>query len=192
LKSAKVWYWRQMATWSTLFKQAEMAIEYWERIRALLPNDAAVLATLAGLHAGRGRASVGVDMLRQSIRLDDSKAYTHFNLGFLLQEAGSHDEALACFSRALELNDRLDQAYYGKGLSLIKLGRLEEAVEPLRANIKLQPLSPYGFYQLVHALHRLGRPEEARRWIVQLSGFEPQVARQLQRETGIDAGVPEL
>lgn len=192
MKSLKAWYWRQMATWSTFFRQADMAIEYWERIRALLPGDAAVLATLAGLHAGRGRRQLAIDMLRQSIEIDAAKAYTHFNLGYLLQEEGRHEEALACFDKSIELNDRLDQAFYGKGLSLIKLDRLDEALEPLRTNTRLQPLSPYGFYQLAHALHRLGRSDDAKRIIVQLSGFEPQVARQLQRETGLDAGVPAL
>jgi tetratricopeptide (TPR) repeat protein len=181
-----------MATWSTFFRQAEMAIEYWERIRGLFPNDAAVLATLAGLHAARGRKPLAIEMLRASIGIDAAKAYTHFNLGFLLQEEGEHAEALICFDRAIALNEKLDQAFYGKGLSLIKLERLDEALEPLRINTRLQPLSPYGFYQLAHALHRLGREEDAKRIIVQLSGFEPQVARQLQRETGIDAGVPAL
>lgn len=192
MKGLKAWYWRQMATWSTFFRQAEMAIEYWERIRELFPEDAAVLATLAGLHAGRGRKPLAIEILRASIAIDNAKAYTHFNLGYLLQETGEHLEAIACFDKAIELNEKLDQAFYGKGLSLIKLDRLEEALEPLRTNTRLQPLSPYGFYQLAHAFHRLGRSEEAKRIIVQLSGFEPQVARQLQRETGLDAGVPAL
>jgi predicted Zn-dependent protease len=89
------------------------------------------------------------------------------------------------------LNPKLDQALYGQALSLIKLDRVEEAIEPLKANMRLQPLSPYGFYQLAHVFNRLGRRDEAKKVIVQLSGFEPQVARQVQRETGIDAGLPE-
>ncbi len=190
MSALKVWYWRQMATWSTLFKQQAMALEYWERIQSVRPSDPAVLATLAGLHANAGRRERAVELLRQSLQIDATRAYVHFNLGYLLQELGDHALALESFQRAIDLNEKLDQAFYGKALSLIKLDRVEEALEPLRVNTRLQPLSPYGFYQLAHALHRLGRDDEAKRIIVQLSGFEPQVARQLQRETSIDAGIP--
>lgn len=191
MSALKVWILRQMATWSTFFRQSEMALEYWERILTLRPLDPAVLATVAGLHAAAGRRDQARALLRKSIDIDAAQAYVHFNLGFLLQQDEQHDAALAAFERALELNPKLDRALYGKALSLIKQGRLEEALEPLRANMRIQPLSPYGFYQLAHVLHRLERDDEAKKVIVQLSGFEPQVARQVQRETGIDAGVPE-
>lgn len=191
MSALKVWYLRQMATWSTFFRQGAMALEYWEQIRALRPGDAAVIATVAGLHASAGRRGHACDLLRESIAIDSAQAYVHFNLGYLLQQDEHHLEALSAFERALALNPKLDQALYGQALSLLKLGRVEEALEPLKANTRLQPLSPYGFYQLAHALNRLDRRDEARKVIVQLSGFEPQVARQLQRETGIDAGLPD-
>jgi tetratricopeptide (TPR) repeat protein len=191
VSALKVWYLRQMATWSTFFRQSAMALEYWERIRVMRPRDPAVLATVAGLHASAGRRDHARELLRESIGIDAAQAYVHFNLGYLLQQDDHHAEALDAFERALALNPKLDQALYGQALSLIKLDRVEEALEPLKANVRLQPLSPYGFYQLAHALNRLGRHDEARKVIVQLSGFEPQVARQVQRETGIDAGLPE-
>lgn len=191
MSALKVWYLRQMATWSTLFRRNEMALEYWEQILNLRPGDASVLATVAGLHAEAGRRDQARALLGQSIAVDSAQAYVHFNLAYLLQQDELHLEALSAFDRSLELNPKLDRALYGKALSLIKLGRVEEALEPLRANTRLQPLSPYGFYQLAHALHRLGRSDEAKKVIIQVSGFEPQVARQLQRETGIDAGLPE-
>jgi hypothetical protein len=46
-------------------------------------------------------------------------------------------------------------------------------------------MSPFGFYQLAHVYHRLQQPERVARTIKRLSGFEPQVARQLERETGV-------
>jgi tetratricopeptide (TPR) repeat protein len=191
MTALKVWYLRQMATWSTFFRQSAMALEYWERIRLMRPRDPAVLATVAGLHASAGRRDHARELLCESIAIDAAQAYVHFNLGYLLQQDDLHAEALAAFERALALNPKLDQALYGQALSLIKLDRVEEAIEPLKANMRLQPLSPYGFYQLAHVFNRLGRRDEAKKVIVQLSGFEPQVARQVQRETGIDAGLPE-
>ena len=117
--------------------------------------------------------------------LDPANAGAWYNLGYLQQESQRHDDALASFDRAIAIDPKLDLAHYGRALSLIKTERLEEAIEPLKRNTELQPLSPYGFYQLAHVYHRLGRTEAAAKVIRRLSGFEPQVARQLERETGI-------
>jgi hypothetical protein len=51
-------------------------------------------------------------------------------------------------------------------------------------------MSPYGFYQLAHVYHRLERPDDVERTIRRLQGFEPQVARQLERETGVTVERP--
>ncbi|MCZ7558817.1 MAG: tetratricopeptide repeat protein [Burkholderiaceae bacterium] len=78
---------------------------------------------------------------------------------------------------------------YGKGLSLVKLDRVEDAVAALKKVIELQPMSPYGYYQLAHVYHRLGDTERIVATIRRLSKFEPKVALQLERETGVDAGI---
>ena len=192
MKALMVVYWRQLARWWVLTGQPARALRCWENIAALRPLDARVLATLAGQHESSGRLREAIALMRRSIALDPSQAYAHFNLGFLLQRSEDHHAAVTCFEQAIELDPRLDQAHYGKALSLIAIGQPDQAIEPLRINTSLQPLSPYGFYQLAHLLNRLGRADEARRIIRQLSSFEPQVARRLQRETGIDAGMSSL
>lgn len=180
-----LWYWRQMATWSKLLKRDEMAVDYWERITAARPNDATSLGALAHLKAAVGKRPEAVALLRSALVLDAAQAGTWYNLGYLQQEEQRHEEAIESFDRAIALNGKLDLAFYGKALSLIKIGRLEEAIGPLKKNIELQPMSPFGFYQLAHVYHRLQQPERVARTIKRLSGFEPQVARQLERETGV-------
>lgn len=180
-----IWFWRQIATWASIFKRDEIAIEYWARIHAARPDDPRPLSTLAHLHAARGRPREAISLLERAVALDPDGAAIWFNLGFLLQQESDHPAALAAFARALDIDEKLDRALYGKGLSLIKLGQLEEAIEPLLQNTRLQPMSPYGYYQLVHLYQRLGRTAEAEKTLRHLSGFEPQVARQLERETGL-------
>jgi hypothetical protein len=46
-------------------------------------------------------------------------------------------------------------------------------------------MSPYGWYQLARVHHDLGRDEEAQKVLDHLRTFEPKVARQLARETGL-------
>ena len=181
VSALSIWFWKQMATWSTLLKRDRMALEYWERIAAARPGDARALASVAHLKAQQGGRPQAIALLERAVALDPDQAGTWYNLGYLQQESQDHEAALVSFDRAIALDDRLDLAWYGKALSLIKTGRLEEAIAPLRRNTELQPMSPYGFYQLGHVYHRLGRREQVARLIQRLSGFEPQVARQLAR-----------
>ena len=68
---------------------------------------------------------------------------------------------------------------------LIRLQRYEEAVEALKKNTELQPMSPYGWYQLARVHVDRHQPDEAVKIIRHLKGFEPKVAAQLERETGL-------
>ena len=88
------------------------------------------------------------------------------------------------------LDPKLDRAWYGLGLALIRLKRLDEAVQALKRNTELQPMSPYGWYQLARVHVDRQQPDEAAKIIRHLEGFEPKVAAQLARETGLLAGQP--
>jgi hypothetical protein len=46
-------------------------------------------------------------------------------------------------------------------------------------------MSPYGWYQMARVHINLGQADKARDVITHLNGFEPKVAAQLERETGI-------
>lgn len=185
----ETWFNRQIATWAMLFRREDVALERWHRVRALRPADPTVAATIAHLMAQRGDRRGAIEWLERSLALDASRAPTWFNLAFLQQELDEHEQALVAFDRAIALDDKLDRAWYGKALSLIKLGRVDEAVPLLKRNTELQPMSPYGWYQLAHAYHRLGETDKVVNVIRKLSQFEPKVAEQLQRETGVQAGV---
>jgi tetratricopeptide (TPR) repeat protein len=187
-----IWYWKQLAVWSQLLKRDAMALEYWVRIAAARPRDASALASVAHLQAQAGQRRDAIASFERALGIDPTLATAWFNLGFLQQEEQRHDEAIASFDRALALDEKLDRAWYGKALSLIKSGRPEEAIEPLQRNVKLQPMSPYGLYQLAHVYHRLQRRDDVAATIRRLAGFEPQVARQLERETGVVVGVKTL
>jgi len=88
------------------------------------------------------------------------------------------------------LRPELDRAWYGLGLVLIRMRRFDEAVEALERNTQLQPMSPYGWYQLARVHVDRHEPEKARRIIRHLKQFDPKVAAQLERETGLSVSVP--
>jgi tetratricopeptide (TPR) repeat protein len=151
------------------------------------PDDAYALASRAHVRAQAGRRSQAIaDQQRLVAVHPERSAADWFNLAFLLEEAERYDEAEPAFRRATELDPQLDRAWYGLGLVLIRQHRLDEAVAALERNTKLQPMSPYGWYQLARVQIERAQPDEARKIIRHLKGFEPKVAEQLVRETGLN------
>ncbi|WKB53648.1 tetratricopeptide repeat protein [Eleftheria terrae] len=160
----------------------------FDRLLARHPDDRFALAGRAHLLATHGEPEAAMRDYGELVRLHpEDSAAAWFNLAYLLDEAGRCEEAEAGFRRALALDPRLDRAWYGLGLSLIRMRRLDEAVDALRRNTELQPMSPYGWYQLARVHVDRDEPQEATRIIRHLKGFEPQVAAQLERETGLAA-----
>jgi len=150
------------------------------------PDDAYALASRAHLRAELGRRSQAIADQQRLVGVQpDRSAADWFNLAYLLDEAERHEEAEPAFRRAVELDPQLDRAWYGLGLALIRQHRLDEAVDALKRNTELQPMSPYGWYQLARVHVDRQKPDEARQIIRHLKGFEPKVAIQLERETGL-------
>ena len=107
--------------------------------------------------------------------------------GTAIPELYARVAALAALAGVPRCSPDHDLALYGKALSLISLKRLDEAVPPLERNTKLQPMSPYGWYQLGRVQFDRGKPEKTQAIIDRLGKFEPKVAAQLARETGLKA-----
>ena len=150
------------------------------------PDDAYALASRAHVLAQLGRREQAiVDAQRLTALYPARSAADWFNLAFLLEGAGRPGDAEPAFRRALELDPKLDRAWYGLALVLIRMDRGDEALAALKRNTELQPMSPYGWYQLARLHADRHDTEAARRIIRHLKDFEPQVAAQLQRETGL-------
>jgi tetratricopeptide (TPR) repeat protein len=181
-------YWRHKLRAMTMLligRQRDAEAAFDDMVR-LWPDDSYALASRAHLRAQLGRPVEAIADAQQLVRLHPGRsAGDWFNLAFLLESVGRLDEAEGAFRQAVTLDPKLDRAWYGLGLTLIRLHRLDDAVEALKRNTELQPMSPYGWYQLARAHVDRHEPEEARRIIRHLHGFEPKVAAQLERETGL-------
>jgi predicted Zn-dependent protease len=58
-------------------------------------------------------------------------------------------------------------------------------LKAFKRNTELQSMSPFAWYQMARVHMELGQPDEALSVMQHLRGFEPKVAAQLERETGL-------
>lgn len=168
-----------------VFGQKRTALARVEGWLAQCPDDLMALATRAHLLAELGDRHGALQTLQHVVVLQPEGAPGWFNLGFLSEELGLLEQAEAAFVRATQIDPLLDRAWYGLALSLIRQRRFDEAVVALRKNTELQPMSPYGWYQLARVHVDRQEPDEAAKIIRHLRRFEPKVAAQLERETGL-------
>ena len=189
MKFFSVAYNALIASWAGLLNRHEIAAEYWLRVAELQPRDAKAFASAAHHKAAGTSTLEAIALLRKAVDVDPKFVAAWFNLGFLLQKQDEHLQALDAFDKAILQDEKLDRGHYGRALSLIALNRHEEAKAALNRTIDLQPMSPYGYYQLAALHHRLGDEKACVKLVRQLSSFEPALAVQLQKETGVKAGV---
>lgn len=149
------------------------------------PRNRHALASRAHLLAVQGKPTQALADLLRLVQFAPDQASAWFNLGYVQESLGDLPAAAGSFSRAVGIDPALDRAWYGLALCRIRQGRWDDAVSALQRNTELQPMSPDGWYQLARVYLERGEAEAARRVLQHLHSFEPKVAAQLQRETGL-------
>lgn len=193
--SAAPWTWRlqrQLLVWRAkillLVGMRAQAKEVFLELLARAPTDVLVLNSLAYDALQGKHSAIALGYYAQVLELQPHVSNSHFNYAFVAEELGLLEAAEQGFRAALALEEKMDRAWYGLGLVLVRTGRLDEALMALKRNTTLQPMSPFGWYQMARVHLDLQQPEEARAVIRHLKGFEPKVAAQLERETGLKPG----
>jgi Tfp pilus assembly protein PilF len=167
--------------------QREAAGKVFEAMLQANPKDTYALASRAQLAVQRGDKTAALKDMQRLCELDSESAHAWYNYGYLLNDCGHVGQAEDMFKKAIDLSPKLDLAWYGLSLVHIHQKRLDEAITTLKKNTELQPMSPYGWYHLARVHVDRKEPDEARKVIAHLRGFEPKVADQLVRETGLVA-----
>lgn len=164
------------------------ALSGFDRILALFPADRHALASRAHVLAQLNRLDESIVNLQQLTCLPGThaqQAAAWFNLGYVFQQKGQHDDACPCFEKAVGHCPGMDRAWYGLGLAWIGQGKLHEARQALKNTTTLQPLAPHGWYRLAQVELALGAPEKALEVLDRLRQFEPKVAAQLKRDIAL-------
>jgi len=102
-------------------------------------------------------------------------AATYVNRGILLSRRGRHEDALADFGRALEMERALIHALINRGNVLVRMKRYEEALADYdRAVFYSEGRDPLVFFNRSLAYEKLGRGAEAREDLVRAVQLDPE------------------
>src|SRR5215470_13708723 len=100
-------------------------------------------------------------LMRQRLKKYPSDFTAHFNLGAVLQQKGSIEEAAVHFRRALQANPRSYLAHTNLGAALQEIGQNEQAISHYRQALRIKPDYVNARYNLGNLLLRGGKIEEA-------------------------------
>lgn len=169
------------------FGQLDRALQLHSEIESGFPAGSAEAAAAVmsqghvwGLKGDRARARAEFE---RALRLRPDLALAHFNIGWVCDQQGLHDDALSHFARALELNPELDRAWYGSGIIHVKQARHAEAKQAFRQVVRIEPMNMHGWYQLGMTHFVLGEMTELDGLKRHTVRFNPKIAHLLDADT---------
>ena len=116
---------------------------------------------VASLYLDAGQMEDAIAHYRQSLRLNDESAPTHYNLGFALSARGRRDEAIVQFREALRIDPDYAQAHNNLGALLQVIGQPDQALDHYRRAVALRPDNIESRANLGQLLSNQGRVSEA-------------------------------
>ena len=166
------------------------AHEVFHEILQINPDDVLALNSVGYKELNDKRWGQALGFFERALALTPNNANAHFNVGFVCEELGRSQEAEHAFRAAIQIDEKMDRAWYGLGLVLVRQRRFEESLLAFKRNTELQSMSPYAWYQMARVHMEMHAPDKALEVMRHLQGFEPKVAAQLERETGLSLDRP--
>lgn len=129
------------------------ALDYYNKVLALAPNDAGLHNNLGSLYANMGRPTDAAAEFKKAAELDPTHAGSYYyNLGAIMVNQGSMDEAATALKKATDLDPTNANAWYWYGMAL--MGKMQVkpdgtmipapgTLEAFQAYLKLAPTGPF-------------------------------------------------
>ncbi|MCI0380766.1 MAG: tetratricopeptide repeat protein [Gemmataceae bacterium] len=127
---------------------------------------AALTSKLAACTTGQNET---LDMLNRAIEAAPKNAGLLLQRGVLLGSLGKYLDAVADFSKALQLDSKLADAYHERGCAYFKLGKFKESVRDFDRYIELKPQRKASHWQRGISYYYAGQYEDGRR---QFEGYQ--------------------
>jgi tetratricopeptide (TPR) repeat protein len=129
---------------------------------------------VAMLYLQDGRPQDAVTHFRESLRLNDQSAPTHYNLGLALSMLRQYPEATREFEAAVRLDPQHAEAHNNLGAMLHVAGRLDEAAAHYRRAVELRPDNAEAHSNFARLLMLQGKGDEAVAQFDQALALQPE------------------
>ena len=149
----------------TLYNQeiddTTLAIENFEKILELRPNDAIIHMNLGLAFRRQNQSSKATKHFKKAILLKPDFAEAYNNMGITLSDQGKLQDAIEAYEKAISVKPDFALYHYNMGNALKGQGRLEEAVEAYKKAISIKPDYAEACYNMGITLNDQGSLEEA-------------------------------
>lgn len=122
----------------TNHQKGEEAVEYYEKILAIKPNDFVSLNNAALCYQSLGKYDEAIAKLQQCLELYPEPS-TYSNLALQYKEIGKTAEAFKLYNQGIEEHPFEPSLRYHYGIALGEASRFDEAAEQYREAIRLNP-----------------------------------------------------
>ena len=139
----------------------DMALEQYEAVRELDPENVGNLVRMANTLAALNRFEVAERELRRAVKLDPACSPAYCGLGVIFFRRGLYAQAEQELKRAIELDQHAALAYHYRGEALNQLSRVDEALAMLERAAQLQPDHARTYYVMGILFDKKNRPQEA-------------------------------
>ncbi|HEV3396288.1 MAG TPA: tetratricopeptide repeat protein [Xanthobacteraceae bacterium] len=110
---------------------------------------------------------------------------SHFMLGVICAQRGSHADAIGQFDIALKINPKSSSAHNSRGIALGRLRRAAEALASFDRAVALKPDYAEAFSNRANALRELNRPDEALASCDRAIALKPDYAEALNNRANV-------
>jgi predicted O-linked N-acetylglucosamine transferase (SPINDLY family) len=133
----------------------------YEEILRVQSRHFGALHYLGVIAAQTNQAELAVELMAQSIQINQHNAMAFNNYGNALTAVRRHAAALDSYAKAIALNENYADAYYNRGIALFELAQYQAAVHSYDKAIALNGIQPEAFHNRGNALYRLEQYEAA-------------------------------
>jgi tetratricopeptide (TPR) repeat protein len=158
----------------------QSALEYYQQALRLNPQLIEAKRSLALLYIILHHERDGLSLLAELTSLADLDAETYSVIGRIFWLMKQHQQSLAAYVKAIELNPDHLEAQQMIGRNYLALQQSEKAIVPLQRAIQIAPANATAYQDLVQAYGNLKQNEALIRTLQQLAMLAPDDANTFQ------------
>lgn len=128
----------------------------YETAVKVAPTDIQAVTLLAAFYYRIRRLQDAARWFKEAVRLQPSMPDHFFNLGKVLNDLGSHDEAEVQYQAALAISPNHMLALNNLGNLLLNRGETEQAIKLFNTAVDTDPHHPFAYHNLANAFLKKG------------------------------------